>query len=359
MALLFIEGFDNYGTTINAVPSPAGVMRLRTYLNWMSSETYARIVAGRLGGYAMLRGWSAASSTTCVRSTVNTDPTLVCGFAMKLSNLEASNIIVSFNYSTVAGVHIKSRSDGELDIYRQGSSSDEYVATSNGAGLTTDTWYYIELKVYVHATAGTYELRVNGVNVCSGGGVDTRPRTGATTYTYSHVVMFPAWTHTGNTIIIDDWYILNGADSVNSDFLGDSRVVTIRPDGEGDSTQFTPDSGSNYARVNEEVCDDDTSYVQDATANEKDLYTYGGLGGVLSSIAGIYVQTECLRTDATAFNIKTVCKSGVTESDGAAQTVPNLTYFTRSQIMETDPNTTGGAWTSTTLEAAQFGFKVG
>lgn len=54
--------------------------------------------------------------------------------------------------------------------------------------------------------------------------------------------------------------------------------VMALPDGAGSSSQWTPDSGTNYARVNESTApDDDTSYVETATAAQLDLYTFADL----------------------------------------------------------------------------------
>ena len=95
----------------------------------------------------------------------------------------------------------------------------------------------------------------------------------------------------------DDLYVCDGSGSVNNDFLGDVRVVTVRPNGAGGSTQWTPDSGSNYARVNETISGEDSNYVEDGTSGHEDRYAYGDLSGVLG-IKGLVICTDCRETDA-------------------------------------------------------------
>ena len=114
--------------------------------------------------------------------------------------------------------------------------------------------------------------------------------------------------------------------------------------------------GSNYADVNENPPDDDTTYVQDSTSGHKDLYAYGSVSG-LSTIHGIQIATDARVTDAGSLSLKTLAKSAGVESDDAGQPVAASTYETYTRVMETDPS--GNAWTEATLNAAQFGVGVG
>jgi len=56
------------------------------------------------------------------------------------------------------------------------------------------------------------------------------------------------------------------------------KFIMALPDGAGSSSQWTPDSGANYARVNEATTpDEDTSYVEESVAAQLDLYTIAAL----------------------------------------------------------------------------------
>jgi hypothetical protein len=345
MALLWIDGFDNYGTSVGSAPSPAGIMA-RTYPT-VANESAFCVRAGRLSGYAIDM---PVNATLYFRQNgLTTNATLVVGFALQLSVLSNDLEFFALYDGTTKGINLSILPTGEIRI-RCGTT---ILATSSGAGITVNSWYFLELKVLCDDTVGTYKLRVGGHNVCSGTGADTKAGTNA----YHDGFQFIGSTGMAS-VIVDDLYVLDASGAANNDFLGNMRVVTIRPDAAGDVTEFTPDSGANYARVNEAICGDDSNYVEDDTVDEKDLYNYGALGGVLATVAGIVVTTDCRETDATNFDLKTPCKSGATESDDAGQAIGSTNYVSRRRLMETDPNT-GVAWTPTNLEAAQFGVKVG
>ena len=152
----------------------------------------------------------------------------------------------------------------------------------------------------------------------------------------------------------DDLYCLDGSGTVNNDVLGNMKVSTLRPDGAGSYTEFTPDSGDNYARVNEAVCDAG-SYVEGSVSEQRDTYAYGPVDG--AEIAGLVVNTNIKNTDGTSLTLKTPCLSGGVLSDDAAQVV-GTDYATKRRIIERDP-ATDAQWTVTAVNAAQFGIGVG
>jgi hypothetical protein len=344
MALLWIDGFENYGTSVNVAPSPSGIVG-RSYAV-VGGEGNMRVKAGRLSGSALQLRYDS----TCYLSpaALTTNATMIIGCALRCGAWPWDTFLAMYDGITL-GMNLRMVA-GEIAVYR-GST---LIATTVGAGISGNTWFYLEFKV-VCGTTGSYELRIGGVTMLINGSVNTKAGSNDYHTTFrligqSSSDVYAMW--------FDDLYVADGSGASNNDFLGNVRVVTLRPDAAGGTTQFTPDSGDNYARVNEAICGDDSNYVEDGVADEKDLYNYGALGGVLSSIKGIVITTDCRETDATNFDLKTPCKSGATESDDAGQAVGSTNYVSRRRLMETDPNT-GVAWTPTNLEVAQFGVKVG
>jgi len=347
--LLWIEGFDNFGTSNGAAPSPVGVVARKYPL--VGYENLMDVEAGRLGGHAL----QLVYDSTCYLSpgplTINA--TMIVGCALKWGAWVANtNRFLAFYDGTTLGMNLHITAAGEIAIYL-GTS---LIATTSGAGIATGAWFYVEFKVVCNAS-GSYELRINGVNKLSNGSVNTK----AGTHDY-HTTFRLTGTSTTDAqdAHFDDLFCLDGSGAFNNTFLGNMRVVTMRPDEAGASTQFTPDSGDNYARVNEVVCGDDTNYVEDATSGHKDLYGYAALAGIspAAAIKGIQINTDCRETDATSFSLITVCKSGATESDDAAQAIGSTNYVTRKRILETDPDT-AAAWTKDSLDVVQCGIKVG
>ena len=61
----------------------------------------------------------------------------------------------------------------------------------------------------------------------------------------------------------------------NNDFLGNVKVVPLFPSGDTATLQWTPSTaGTHYTLVNETKDNDDTSYVEDATSGQVDLWNY-------------------------------------------------------------------------------------
>src|SRR5690606_30150679 len=151
------------------------------------------------------------------------------------------------------GINLRVGTDGSLSIYLGNS----LIATSVTTPININTWYYIELKVVVDGS-GSYEVRVDGVNVLSG---STDTQAGANPYA-NRVRLHGAATGTGPQTQFDDWYVCDGSGSINNDFLGGRRIITYFTADTGDSSDFTPDEGDNYARVNDNPRDGDDSYVE-------------------------------------------------------------------------------------------------
>jgi hypothetical protein len=341
MALLWIDGFENYGTTLANRPLPAGVFA-RKYGVVAYEDIRTLVQAGRVSGYSMGHGWDDAGYFGQVGLTYN--DTVVIGVAYYFTGL-SPNYPIRLYDGTTMGISLYRDYEGELSITR---GTGTVLARTAGLNLSPRQWYYIELKVQC-AASGTYELHVGGNTYLSGSG-----NTKVGTHDYHDGFRLTGGAAYGR---FDDLYFLDASGTANNDFLGNVCVVTCRADAAGDSTDWTPDSGDNYARINEQVCGDDTNYVQDDTTDDLDLYNYAAPAR-LTGVHGIVVCDDCKEMDATAFNIKTVCKSASTTSADAGQAIGTTNYTTRRRVMEQDPDGPND-WNPTSLGAAQFGVQVG
>ncbi len=346
--LLWIDGFDNFGTVEDAAPSPTGIVA-RKYPVYNEGSTKIAVCVGRLGGYGIYINWD----TTVYFSPGNltTNATMIVGFAFKISGAINNNSQFLGLYDGAnRGVNFRIRTDGEINVYRY----DTLLGTTSGANIGVGAWRYIEVKVVSHDTTGSVVVKVDRDTKLSLTNIDTKVSTNEyhTTFRFTGVA---GGSGSSRAVRIDDLYCLDGSGSANNNFLGNVRVDTIRPDAAGDSTQLTPSAGSNYECVDEEVCDDDSTYVESATDTHKDLY--GTDAAVSGDIFGVQVNTDCRETDATSFDIKTVCKSSTTESDDAGQAIGSTDYLTRTRILEQDPHTSA-AWLAAGVNSAQFGLKV-
>lgn len=342
MALLWIDGFEGYGTSNGSVPSPTGVIGRRYSVN---DESYFDVEAGRISGHSVQLASAGCDFKT---PALTTNATLIVGFGFKVTDDDTYSFCSLYDGTTL-GVNIQwEETTGEL-ILRRGTT---ILGTTSGLGLLANTWYWIELKVLCNNTTGTYELRVGEANILSASGVDTQEGTNA----YHNHVKFDAGT--GAYSYFDDLYICDGSGASNNDFLGNCMVSAIQPDGAGTTTEWAPSAGANYACVDENPADDDTTYVEDSVAAQMDLYAYGSVIAGLTNIKGVQINTDCRETDATSYDIKIQIRSGAANYDGGAQTVGSTNYLTKMRVAEQDP-ATSAAWIESGINAAEFGVKVG
>jgi hypothetical protein len=256
--------------------------------------------------------------------------------------------LLEFLETATLHVALRLNTDMSVSVLR----SNTALATSAAGVVPTSGYCYVELKALINDTTGTYEVRINGANVLSGTGADTR--NGATGVITGVSILFAR-----NGQIFDDFYICDSAGSVNNDFLGDRRVDVYFPNGNGNSSQMVgsdANSTDNYLLVDDTNPNDDTDYVQSDVLNNKDTYTFQNMSHTPASISGVMTLANAKKDDAGSRSIAMVTRSGGTDYDGSTQAL-STSYIYYKQILETDPGTSS-AWTQSGFNSAEFGPKV-
>jgi hypothetical protein len=351
MALLWIEGFEGFGTSVDSLLASSGDVLARKYANLFGGFSALYLRAGRLSGYSVQGTYNTASA---LRTPVlpTTADTLIVGVGFKPHASNSAEIrLLRLSGPSGAGVYINHLpSSNEITAY---SAAGSLLGTSTGANVTSAAWSYIELKVK-YASAGTIEVRVGGTTVLSLTGVDTRIG-GAGSYNNQVGWSFSA---TGEyPPFFDDLYVCDNSGSLHNNFLGDCKVIAAFPTSDASPNDWTVSAGSNhYALVDENPANDDTDHLESTTSAQKELWGHGALSAT-GAIFGVMVNTDARMTSGSS-SLKMPCKSGATETDDTAQTVTSTSFVTFTRVLETDPHT-GAGWTLANLNAAQFGIKVG
>lgn len=142
---------------------------------------------------------------------------------------------------------------------------------SSADAILLGGWYRIELRVDRTAAAGSQviEARVGGI-VFATSSTQTITTDAGDTLVIGGNLGSEAQT-TGDWFF-DDVAVNNGSGSFQNTYPGEGSIIHLRPNAAGDSTQWTPDTGVNFARVNEITPDTATSTVSDSLASKTDFY---------------------------------------------------------------------------------------
>lgn len=335
MALLAFYGFDEPGVADTG---------------W---DGYGIDAPGRVSG----RAWSAQATSTSARVlSFPASAALIAGFAIKFSEILTTAAWLTLRGDAGATSHLNVIFDsvGHL-VLRRGTTTLATSAQTASAGV----WYYLEVKATIADAGGVCVVRVDGVDWINFTG-DTRNAGTATTI--DSLRLIGAGSGTSGTITWDDMYVCDGTGAAPyNDFIGDHKVETLRPAGNGASSQFVGSDGNsvdNYLLVNE-VTPDPADYVGSGVAGSRDLYDTGDLAATTSgTVRAVQVQLYAAKSDAGTATVKTAIRSpsGVVDAS-TAQPLSTTYAMLNGPIRLTDPD--GAAWTIGTVNGMQVGAEVG
>lgn len=340
MTLLWTEGFEGFGTT--GPPTP-DIDRKYSLVN--RTANMVGIITGRMG-----RALNTATTSNPYFQTPNlgTISEIVIGFAFKFSAFAHGALVMYIIEGNAAlGCNLTMFASNKL-IFRRGST----ILAASNVSLRPGAYHYVELKMTVHDTTGSATLKINGVEQFALTNIDTK----VSSTTTSQGARFYG-NSTGQAYTYDDIYICDTTGSANNDFIGSIRIDGILPDSAGDDTDWTPSAGNNHDAVDENPQDDDTTYVEDSTSTNRDLYNYAAMANV-GVIKGLQMNSTGRETDVTTYTLKQSCKSGSTLDTDAGVALNTQSYITKIRILEEDPDTST-AWIEAGVNAAQFGVEVG
>lgn len=333
---MFWDGFDYYTTT--------GFSDV-----WTNIGNGANFTTGRFGVgqcmYQVSNGNAGPNRTLTNMGLASTATTFIHSFAFLISTTPGSTTTIwAYRDSGTQQVELRIGTANKLIISRNGTT----LGTAATA-LTTNQWYWIEVKIKIDGTTGTYEIMLNGVSDLSATGANTKNTANA------YITEISAWPNgTTPTLQVDDMVFQDDNGGTPS-YTGESRVITQTPNASGTNTQFTPSTGSNWQNVDEIPRNGDTDYNSDSTVGHKDTYNLASFG-VTGTIFGVQMSLYVRKDDVSTRKIKPLCRSGSTDYEGAEVTLGSSYVYTRNQWL-TDPNTSA-AWTPTNLDAAEFGIEI-
>lgn len=357
MALLFADSFERYGMTPNY---GRDALLAGEYLDIVGTANIAQGIKisntqARTGVYAL---WVQSSSTTgstthWIRRVLNPEGnTFGIAMGIYMSNLPTHNDYLGFSFYNASGVVILTvhiSPDGSL-IVRNGVWNSAIIASSDVGVLTAQAFNHLEMKFTFDNIVGSFEFRVNGVNVLRQENLPlaavapTSFSIGATPTVSTPTRLLP-------NVYYDDLAIWDDSGDQNNDFLGPARVLEIFPAEDTAQDDWSIVGASDgYAAVNNVPPDGDTTYISGAVVGDQSEFVLEELPPEVEAIAGIYIPVMAKLAQAGEGNVQVSLVSNNVPSLG--EDVPLTTsYLYWGSIIEKNVDT-DAPWTRNDLNGA-------
>lgn len=262
----------------------------------------------------------------------------------------AGRFFMRFMEGTTLHVGLYALTNGAIAVYRGDFTT---LLGTSPVFFTLSNWTFLQVKVVIHDTAGSVEIRdSSGIVILALNGIDTR--NAGTGYCDAVALGLTSGT-AAFTAYYDDWHVWDATGTICNTWTNDTRIDHRLPSGAGSSTQFTSSGGANYAAV-DDVTFNTTDYVESATAGQKDTYAFGDITHSPPSIFSVVMTAVGQKDDAGARALKLVARSGGADYSGTATTLNQGSYTRCVDVREVDP-ATGAAWTQAGYNAAEIGFE--
>jgi hypothetical protein len=331
MALLFCDNFENWQSTSINNPGPwlraTGVWGIGTGSNVNSN--IAGVFQTTDGGAGFLETGFPEKETLVVNCRVS--------FGQTVSTIGNRTICILYSNGS-AQCSLVHKSNGHLAIFR-GETTAELGQSINSFSINSAVFLDIEWKVTVHNTTGVIELRVNGaVEIASTGSLNTRASTlnSANSITIGKVINSPGLSHP----LFKHFILMDTTGSTMNDFIGPVAITSLRPNEDGHYDDWTPNTGSRFAAVNQAITDGDTTYVTANTATDKVSFKLGNLPAGVTDVFGVFAQAQIKREAETTRIARMFLRSGVDDEPiGTAQGI-GPTYAFRNAAVTVSPFTT-------------------
>ena len=212
--------------------------------------------------YSATGGFNNGKSLSCSSSFSKN----CTGALTKCTGFHIRNFYPS-TYSTNANLHLvrftidvsyirifNTPADG-ITVYKDAA----LLGTIGSGQVIDDGLHHVEVKIVNHASAGSVQIKVDGVTVGTLTGLAIS----------SDNITSILYGSGNNTVKYDNLFIAD-------DFVGEMYSILCSPTSDN-SVQFTPSAGSNYQNVDDTAQDGDSTYNESSTVGHKDLFGFADI----------------------------------------------------------------------------------
>ncbi len=339
MVVRFIEGFEIGDTNIYEA----------------STGNFTTDFPGRKLGLAE----NIPNGTFKTRQLTSAQTTWIFGFGMYAESSIASTSRV---YCSLA---LGGSSQFTLELRRESSRFSLYawrggnlsvlISSYNSDGsqtfMSTDQWYFFEVKVVLSNTggAGSVEVRLNGSAsaLWSLSSIDTASASGGADRFI--------W-HTENDWHFDDIRVFDGSGSSLNDFEGPLEVVGFEPDGNGTVNAWSNEGGA-ASKVAAVTDDDSDTYLESSVNNQGQMFTFSDISGLVGTVYAVQLNAKMAVGSLGARDARFIARKGSTNYDwGSAFDVAVTRSKGFFEIFDAQPD--AAAWSLSDLQALQMGVEV-
>lgn len=352
MALLWMDGFDIYGT------STSGVGEMLDGVWAAIDSNYARpsTAQARTGTHSFLVTAKSLEFFINPRRILGASYSKVgVGIALYLPVLPTNNssggIISWLTPTNAAIVSLGITPTGRVKIVPTQDIEGAAIAESADGAVVASAWQHVEALIHINGASSAVEARVNGVTVCSG-----TTTLGASLCAQIALGRTQSGASASYDFYVDDMYVYNDLGTENNDWMGDLRVKHIMPNDDTAQADWLKSSGSTgYTLIDEIPADDDTTYIYNEAfgdGGEVSEFELENLTGAIASIRGVQTYAKQRKTVAGTCNTEVSVVSGTSVSLGADRPITEAyTYW--MDVHEVDP-ATGAPWTKDAINAMKL-----
>lgn len=370
MSVLLFEGFETVGTELGLANQ--ATTRPRIALRWdavgsggaPTTDSFFVITDGFSEGYAIQMGQNGFSNGNFLeyaipsgKGGVGASATeFVVGWRVHVPSTSRSWSMfhVRANYGTGTGsidFSVNVSNSADLTVSRLVAG---VFATATGV-FSTDQWHHVEVKFSYSSgssTNGSYDIYVDGVQQL----VDATARINGNFFSNLRAMRFNTTNaSTGQDYIAyDDIYILEADGQAPNDFLGAQvRIVSLPPDADGTTTDWTTSTGSDHYALVDENGASASDYVETSTDTEQDMFetTDTSSGGVFHALK---VEAEAIAQTTTSHTLDVRVDSNGTVEETSHSVTSTTAYDVFSHYSNEDPDASA-AWTQSAVDAAEVG----
>jgi hypothetical protein len=349
MAVLFYDNFENWTSTSTAYPGPWVVISNTS--SWGSASTASNVNHTISGVYQ-----TGNAVSTYLAMGFADKATVVCNMRVSFEQpyVNDTGAILWFVDGGTEQCSLRLQPNGYFAVYR-GISTAKLGESTNFFSYNNSEYLDIELKIGIHNTTGTVELRVNGVVEINLINQNTR----ASANNFVNQVRIGRHTQTqAARPYFKHFILMDTTDSVMNDFIGPVDITSLRSNAD-DATilDWTANTGTRWQAVNQAITDGDTTYVSADTPGDRVLFELTNLPAGVTDVFAVMPQCQIKREQGTTRITKFLMGSGVDTELGSKDLAVGPTYAFRQEPMSVSPFTTD-PWDVAEVNGLRLGMEI-